>query len=640
MAAGNVVASALPKNIVLFVVLSAVLSIGSFLIVEFYDYDIWWHLVIGKDILGRLAVPVTDHFSEAGFGRPYHDSHWLFQVVAAAAEMLAGFPGITVLVILLWTATFYFLYRSIRQWVEPAGASVLLFLAAMASIERFIPRPELVTFLMIAFFSLRLQQGKFRSTPDRIILALAQIIWTNCHGLFIFGPLMVGCYWLVEAGYRIRGKTSQAAPLGLLFVLLLAVTLINPYGFKSWEYALLLFTELAPAGQPVMKRVLELAPTFGSEARSAPAFWFFLFLLISAAAGAVFGVIRRRISPARLLIAIAMLAAAVTARRNIVLFAIVAAPLTAENFHAALQKFNTKWARTLLLSIGLMMVCWTWFPLSGSYYHLIRTPARFGFGATPSFFPFQLMEFLEKRRLDGTVFNSNNVGGFYLYHFYPSSLPLVDGRFEVYSDATHALLAGVLDGDPEAFREIVMRYNVNYVLMMHGSPEARQLVPKLVHDPAWRLVYYDYAASFWMKSDMKDAPPAADLSVTAPLPEPERIEDCTLLDQFLIRTGSPGLRLRNLQRGLQFGLFLPYFLRETGSLQVQRGNWQEAERTFTDLLREAPHDMVALNELSRIAYNRGDLRRAEKLLKQAVDLYPDNESLKRNYLLIIKSMRQ
>ena len=627
----------LSRSLPLFVVASSLLSIGSFLIVEWYDYDIWWHLVIGKDIVNRLAVPATDHFSVAGFGRPYHDSHWLFQVAAAAAETQAGFVGITALMVSLWAGTLYCTWLSIRDWVEPAVAAVLLFLAAMASMERFIPRPELVTFLMTAFFYLRLQQGKFRRARDIALLLSAQVLWTNSHGLFVFGPMMAGSYWLVETVSWARGKPSRTTPLGLLLVLLVAATLVNPYGAGSWEYAFLIFTEIGGTGRPAMKKVLELAPTFAETTRSAPAFWFFLALAVFAGIETVLAARKGNVSVSRILVAGAMLAVALTARRNIVLFALVAAPLTAEAVHLPAREWNAKWTRAVLFAAALLMLGWAWFPLSGTYYRMVRVPARFGLGATPVFFPYGLPEYLKRIRLEGNVYNSNNVGGFFLYHFYPSSLPLVDGRFEVYDGITSDLLADVQE-DPGAFQEIVVRYGIRYVLLMHNAPEVPRLVPYLMGDPFWRLCYYDYGASFWARNDLAEVPPPADLSPAARLPEPVRVEDCTLLDRFLASAGSTDLRLRNLRSGLRFGQYRSFFLRESGLLQLRTGDWQEAERSFTELLRVAPDDVVGLNEMARIAIGAGDFARAEKLLKRAMELYPEDEKLKNNYLFLMKRM--
>src|SRR5690242_5288235 len=74
-------------------------SIAAFLIREIVDPDTWWQVGIGRDILERFSVPAKDHFSAVAFGRDYHDSHWLFQVVMGFADRLAGMAGVDAVMI-------------------------------------------------------------------------------------------------------------------------------------------------------------------------------------------------------------------------------------------------------------------------------------------------------------------------------------------------------------------------------------------------------------------------------------------------------------------------------------------------------------------------------------------------------------
>jgi hypothetical protein len=341
-----------------------------------------------------------------------------------------------------------------------------------------------------------------------------------------------------------------------------------------------------------------------------------------------------------------MLAAALSGRRNMVLFAIVAAPLAAENCRLLLGGRDAGWLRGAVVACGLAMLAFALLPERGTaraaaesrYRAFAMVSPPVGVGATPSYFPHRFPEFMKNVHLEGNVLNSSNIGGFFLYHFYPARLPLTDGRWEIYDPATMSLLESALT-DPAAFREVVERYDIGALLLEHYSPEAKKLLPRLAGNPAWQLCYYDHAASFWVRSDRKGALPPADLSPAAPLAEPARVEDCMLLDLFLGTVGTPELRLRNLQRGMQFGSNRTFFLQKIGTLRLDMGNVQEAETAFAELLRLDPDNAVALNELSIIAYRRGDLATAEKLLRHAVEVYPDNEVFRKNYRLLTNGMR-
>lgn len=610
-------------------VAAVVVAIGAFLINQVYDLDVWWQVTIGNDILARHAIPVQDRFALAALGRPYHDSHWLFQVVLACAHRLGGMGGVEGAMVAIWGAALFFCSRAIRRWSAPPLSCILLFLAAMASMERFLPRPEIVTFLMISLFYLRLQEGKYRSLGDLALLGLLQAVWTNCHGLFVLGPFMAGCYWVVAAVRRVRNGDADFPALTRLLAVLLVATLLTPFGMRGWEYAFLLFTEVTPSSALALKSVGELSPTFGAATMAAPAFWFFAALLVLTVVAVVVAGARGRVSPQRLLIAAGLGIVAATGRRNMVLFALVASPFLAEHLPFVLHARSRR-SHIVALASSVVMLAWAWFPLSGRYYLTMEIPSRFGWGATPSFFPHGLPPFLDRIGFKGHVYNSNTVGGFYLAHFYPQKLPLTDGRWEIYD---RRVLEAIRNAprDPVLWEQLVAAYDIRGLLLQHTSPEARALIPRLPADPRWRLVYYDHAASFWMRSDLPGLPPAVDLAAGGLPPKPARVDDCLILDVFLHDVGADDLHIRNLERIAAFGWETEHALEQIGVTQLKLGRWADAEQTFRQLEREFPKNVTALNELAFLAFRSGDPVGAESLLRRALELAPDDQRTRENY---------
>ncbi|HEY6838484.1 MAG TPA: hypothetical protein VI389_07060, partial [Geobacteraceae bacterium] len=145
-----------PGRLGLLLVAAVVAAVFSFLVREVVDADTWWQVAIGRDILAHGSVPRTDHFAAAALGRPYHDSHWLFQVLLALVDRLGGMTAVGATMILFWSATLFCTYKAARRWVTPDVASLLVFFAAMACSDRFTPRPDIVTCLMIALYTLLL----------------------------------------------------------------------------------------------------------------------------------------------------------------------------------------------------------------------------------------------------------------------------------------------------------------------------------------------------------------------------------------------------------------------------------------------------------------------------------------------------
>jgi hypothetical protein len=614
----------LTSTVLLGVVIIAILS---FLVRETVDADTWWQVAIGRDILQNFSVPKTDHFSAAGWGRSYHDSHWLFQVIVAFADRLYGMKAVTMVMVGLWSATLAICYRAMRLHLTTDVAAILIFIVAMACSDRFTPRPDLITCLMTVLFYLRLQQGKYRNTWDIAVMVLLQIVWSNSHGLFVLGPFLASCYLAMAMFDRFRGGGNglELKSCAKLFLLLLLATLVTPFGFGGWRYALLLMTEAGPSATGIFPTLVELVPTFSSKSFSNPDFWFFVAELLLLAVVTVIVLLKKNggVTP-RLLIVAAMAITATTGRRNIPLFALTAAPLIAENLSVLMPRLS--FAPAVRTGIGVLLLGAVWFPLSGSYYRMINYPLRFGIGESPSLFSSRLPDYLKKTGYSGQIYNSNYMGGLCSYH---GIRPLVDGRWEVYGNT---LLQGIFSAptDPAAFDRLVATYDIKGIVMQHESPEGIALVPKLVKDPRWRLAWYDFTLSFWTPSAGVQLPPPS-----LPAKEPERIEDYLELATFYHLIGAYDKALPLLQHALVSGGDKEKALVKLGSVLIKLGRFAEAESAYRTLLKHDGKNADALNELAFFAVQRGDVKGAELLLRRALDIKPDDPNIRANYERVV-----
>jgi hypothetical protein len=610
-------------------------TILAFLTVEVYDLDVWWHLAIGRDVLQRLELPTTDRYAAAALGRPYHDSHWLFQVLLAVAHRLLGMLGVQAVAVVLWCLTFTYAYRAARRWSSPSVGAILVLIAALACVERFLPRPELLTVLGTVVLYYWLQEGRYTSWADAGRAAALQCAWANGHGLFVIGPFLVGCYWAVALVSRLRGRSEPLAGLSRLLCALLLASMLTPWGPFAWRYAILLASEAGPQAPELMRSLGEMSPTFGAASRSGLAFWPFVLLLAGVVVTTAAAWRRGAAAPERLLIGAGLGAAALTGRRNIVLFAIVAAPLLAENLSGLLPRREL--ARPVRWLAACAIVAVAWLPLSGRYYLAMEIPARFGLGATPSFFPHGLPAFLESSGFRGQVFNSSTLGGFYLFHGEPGRIPLTDGRWEVYDPATLREIR-LAPSSPLRWDRLVSSFDIRGLVLQHASPEARALLPRLARGNRWRLVYLDHAASFWFRDD--SGATGLDLSDSRTLPPPpSRIDDCLMLELFLRDVGAPALRLENLQRASSFGWRSEMLLERIGFLCMELGRYEDAERTLQALLSIQPRHTGALNELAFLAYRQGRLEVAESLVLRAIAIAPDDAALRANHQRIREALR-
>jgi hypothetical protein len=615
---------------------ASVFAIGSYLVVEVYSIDVWWHIVIGTDILDELSVPTVDRYAVAALGNPYHDSHWLFQAVLAVFHAIGGFVGVQLYTMLLWIGALVGCYVATRKWVGMLPAAVLLYAVGMASVERFLPRPELVTFVMIPWFYHLMETGRYRSLRHLFVLCALQVVWANSHGLFVIGPFIVGSILLGTIIARFRGDAPDLFPAARALLAVLGASIVSPFGLSGWSYALLLMTEAGSGGPEVMQKLGELSPTFGAAARSGQAFWFFLLLLMLTVVGFVHAVARMRFSP-RMLVVVGLCAAAMSGRRNIVLFALISAPFIAETLRD-LPLWGTVKRAPAALAVTLAMAGWSWYPLSGAYYLHMEIPARAGVGVTPSFFPHEVPGYLDAIGFSGNVLNSNTLGGFFLYHGYPEQLPLTDGRWEAYDPGVlERVRAATFDSD--GWQWAIKHSDLGAVLLAHTSAEAKSLLPSLSEATDWKLVYYDSAASFWMPKDIQGSPPEIP-AVPDFLPSISRIDDGIILNSFLAGIGATEARMVNLERLLEFGSRRQFILGQLGPLQVETGRFEDAESTYQAMLDLDRNNASAYNELAFLAYRRGNLEHARTLITEAVEIDPLNQKYRENLGRVEQAIRQ
>jgi tetratricopeptide (TPR) repeat protein len=129
-------------------------------------------------------------------------------------------------------------------------------------------------------------------------------------------------------------------------------------------------------------------------------------------------------------------------------------------------------------------------PISVATDHFWRSqgmPQGVGFGVAPNRFPIRAMAFVRAQGLPTPVIASLGDGG-YILHVEGEKSVFVDGRLEVYGQATleAALLAMV---DRDGFRSILEKHEIKTALL--SIPYLRGAISDLEQRPDWIPVYYD-----------------------------------------------------------------------------------------------------------------------------------------------------
>jgi hypothetical protein len=236
---------------------------------ELFDTDVWWQLRSGQWILEHHGIPRLDVFTFASAGRSWIDVHWGFQVALATAYALGRIPGMILLASSASSAAFAIAVTARRgDW--PAWVVALCWLPALAIMAtRFDPRPEVFSLAFLASFLAVLLRVERRPALAWILPPL-QVLWVNMHGLFILGPIILGCYWLdrgtrswVESRWGTNRPDPERLPLwrhlAPASAAVMVATLVNPYGIRGAILPLELLPKVADANNPYKSYIDEFA---------------------------------------------------------------------------------------------------------------------------------------------------------------------------------------------------------------------------------------------------------------------------------------------------------------------------------------------------------------------------------------------
>ncbi|MBI4831469.1 MAG: hypothetical protein HY801_07925, partial [Candidatus Lindowbacteria bacterium] len=459
------------------------------------ERDFGWLLKTGQVICESHSVPRTDVYSFTAAGNKYIDSHWLYQVLLYASYRLLGIVGPTLLTAALVLAAFLMVRRAGYDRENYVVATALTAAAIVMASERFLVRPHIVTLVFLSAYFLILERHQERGTRLIFLLPIMQLLWVNMHGLFALGLILPAVYLafsLLERRLKLpmkwsAGKSLEGKSLGALSIVLLVLigeSLVNPYTLDLALYPLTLFKEIRSDVNVVATSVGELAAPLasGDLSRSEK---LFMWMMCVAALGFLLNL--KRLNLTHLSLFAAFLYLALTARRNIDLFSVIATPITAVNINmflndtcASFKRLDVKqvFAKVQLAASPFMiaaMIFLIYQVVTNRYYVSDRDLTRFGVGVAQHAYPIKASNLVDAANLGGNMFKEPSDGGYLIWRFYPARRVFFDGRWEVYGDAFFENFKA-LCSDPGRFEEYASAKDIQYALLPHSIPHQERLI--------------------------------------------------------------------------------------------------------------------------------------------------------------------
>ena len=201
------------------------------------DGDTGWHIRAGDWIRAHAQVPYQDMFSFTRPGQPWFAWEWLWDVCFSWIHRSFGLGGVALVSILVICVTSALLYKLLLRVTAQEGlenplvAIGLTGLTIGAASMHWLARPHLFSMLFVVVFMSILERGagkpaKVRPQPEGPphtnshaelanagrsmyllwMLPVLMILWTNLHGGFFIGLILVGTY---AAGTLLRAAVER-----------------------------------------------------------------------------------------------------------------------------------------------------------------------------------------------------------------------------------------------------------------------------------------------------------------------------------------------------------------------------------------------------------------------------------------------
>jgi len=464
------------------------------------DGDTGWHVRTGEWIMSHGRVPDKDLFSYTRTGQTWFAWEWLWDVIFAWLHQHWGLAAVVVgsaLVIALTSALVFRL--ALRKGGNPLIAMALTFLVMASASIHFLARPHLFTLLFTVVFYTILERAR-ESRSARLLwwLPVLTVLWTNLHGGWFLGIVLIGLYGAGELASGLFGgepgpaAVKRALPYAGIASLCLAASLAGPYTYHLhvhiWEYLTDSFQR---------EHIQEMLPINFQN----PAARYLEILLLLGGGACIWHLRRKRFTECLLLVFFAH--AGLIASRNVPIFGIVAAPVAAlavtEWFQTLEDAPVSGWLRNLARalrgmgdSIGGMEGEWRTHLVSFAAVALI-TAILYAPSPPPNFRArFDAKEFPTKAVASlgdpakSRIFTSDQWGDFLIYKLYPKNRVFIDGRSDFYGSRFVEKYLDIVNVN-YTWQRHLNEYGVDTVLLPTDAP----LAGALKESSRWHVVYDD-----------------------------------------------------------------------------------------------------------------------------------------------------
>lgn len=462
--------------------------------------DLGRHIKNGEYVFKNPAVLYTNFYSFTEGDFPFINHHWGTGVIFFLVYKLFSFTGFSVLFALISSLTFglFFLVSWKRSNI---AVSVLSSICALPLILwRSEVRPEMFSYLFCGIYYL-IVWGYFSNKFKRkilFIIPVLQIVWVNLHSYFFLGYFIIGVYLLfslINLFLKKQGK-EKVISLGIVLVISMIVSLLNPSGISGFLYPLHIFDNFG-------YRLLENQNLFFLEkilGSYPPGVYFRLLTMLLIFSWVSKSVKEKKIDITDLIFTVFFLFIAVKAVRNFSLFAFFAVPVLSvnlNNFTFSKKNNINNFFYLLIITVIFPLIIlinpnfWT------MRYKFITGIIKNNSGSA---------DFFLQNNIKGPVFNNYDIGGYLIFYLFPKEKVFVDNRPEAYPAKFFTDTYIPMQENQDKWDQTDQKYKFNVIFFQRNdlTPWAQQFLVSRIKDINWAPVFVDDKTIIFLKRNTEN----------------------------------------------------------------------------------------------------------------------------------------
>lgn len=458
--------------------------VGISLLRKIFDSDIWFHMVVGREVIRQMNIPPYEFYILPRLGEPGEFHEWGFGVFYYLIEHYSGYVGMAIVNSAIGCGILLCLYFSVRDkarvdwWI-----SLPVIVLALWIIEpRLNFRPETLLYLLLAA-EIFLLENYLAHKRIAWLIPLPLFTWllNQGHPSAIFLIAVFGLYSL-QVLFSSEERLKTAGVLGTVALAMAGASAINPYGLHQ-----LLMPFYALSNEEIGS-ITEFLPVLQTE--YAPRF----IVMATIGAMAILFTPARRLVDVLLFLLFVILAFRYA--RNIALLGIV----TYIPIHNALLGLIRKIATTQT-RIKIIASLSVFIGMAGVV--AIAFNADWGVGIYEKNTPYKSARLLKDLDARGNILNFYELGNYLAWEL--DSPVFVDGRNYNLNRAVE-LHNAIFRADP-GWQDIIYEFNIQAIVTHTTLEFSGEIIPLLVvleNDPGWVLVGQEKAGLLFLKSPVQE----------------------------------------------------------------------------------------------------------------------------------------